>query len=185
LKDNSRNISRETNGLQDWWALLVRYAFFRKDRCQQLTSIDLINPANKKEELVQKQCRHSRIRKSVAKIIKQISGRSKYRFEIDNLCPICGLLPEGDRMMEYVLTVWFTDSNVYEYCFRDRREKDCYTISDNTIQIFLNDSTLSYSMDIVSAASFGARIVVPDAPEVIEAERILSSKTRTDDKPSS
>lgn len=82
--------------------------------------------------------------------------------------------------MEYVLKVWFADGEVYEYVFQHRAWTECHRIINNALHIYLEDSVLTYSMDFVSAITFGPREVVPDPPEVMEAERIIAARSKSD-----
>lgn len=79
--------------------------------------------------------------------------------------------------MEYVLRVWFVDDDAYEYFFRGRREQDCYQISDSVLRVFLKESVVCYPLHMISTLEFTARKIPPDSPEVLEAERILKSKS--------
>jgi hypothetical protein len=114
----------------------------------------------------------------LARFTGSLLGQPLSRSTIPGLCPICGLLPAGDRKVAYILKVWFADGEVYEYEFRHRSWKDCHRIVDNALHIYLEDSVLTYSMDFVSALTFGPREISPDAPEVSEAERIIAARSR-------
>jgi hypothetical protein len=122
-------------------------------------------------------CVHSRVRRSLARAWRRIVGRKPRFTHIPGICPICGLLPAGDWVLEYVLTVWFAEGHRCEFLFRGRSPQECYRISDGVLTIFMNRSTLSYGMDSVSAVDFAARAVPSNpkvSPEVEEAERIIA-----------
>ncbi|MBD3258465.1 hypothetical protein GF377_08525 [candidate division GN15 bacterium] len=76
--------------------------------------------------------------------------------------------------MEYVLRVWFTDGDAYEYTYRHKDADRCYRMTNGVLEIFLADSVLSYSLEFVSTVHFGPRLIPADPPEVSEAERILA-----------
>ena len=118
-------------------------------------------------------CRHSSLHKLLVGMFQRFVGRADHT-GIRGLCPICGLLPQGDRAVEYVLRVWFADGDVYDYCFRHREQDRCYRFRDGVLEIYLADSVLSYSVDFVTTVQFGPRVIPADPPEVTEAERILA-----------
>ena len=82
--------------------------------------------------------------------------------------------------MEYFLRVWFTDGDLYEYKFLRSRPKDCYRISDNVLRIYLVDSEVAYSLDLVTSIQFGPREIPLNTPEVVEAEKIIAGVRKDD-----
>ncbi len=121
-------------------------------------------------------CRHGRLRKAVHQATARLLGKNRLQPDLPGLCPICGLFAEPDRVVKYVLTLWFIDDRVCEYHFIGRRRNDCYRIDENSLHVYLKDSVMSHSLDMISAMNFGPREIKPESPEVIEAERILSSR---------
>jgi hypothetical protein len=93
---------------------------------------------------------------------------------------VCGLLPAGDLSVEHILTVWYVDGEAYEYHFRGRRQQDCFDIDDAVIRIYLRDAVVAYPLQIISTIEFTARAVPTDAPEVLEAERIIAAPSDAD-----
>jgi hypothetical protein len=122
-------------------------------------------------------CSHSRVRRSVAAAWRRAIGRKPRITHIPGVCPICGLLPAGDWVLEYVLTVWFAEGHRCEFIFRGKSPEECYRVSDGMLTIFMSRSTLTYGMDSISAVDFAGRAVPaqpPVSPEVAAAERIIA-----------
>lgn len=120
-------------------------------------------------------CRHSLLRKVVTHILHRLQGRTR-DYGVSGLCPVCGLLPKGDRTVEYVLRVGFRDGDVYHYSFRSGIPERCFRIHDGVIDIYMRDMLVTYSMDVVCSTAFRPHIIPADPPEVVEAERILADQ---------
>jgi len=77
--------------------------------------------------------------------------------------------------VEYVLTVWFGDGSAHEYHFRNRREKDCYEITESVLKVFLGETIAHYPLHSIGTVEFSAQEIPPDSGEVVEAMRIISA----------
>ena len=159
--------------------LMDRWGFTGKPKSQGSERLvaDSPNAVRDSQVVVRPFCRHSRIQKVVGKLLLGLIRRAQ-RSEIKDLCPLCGLLPKGDRAVEYVLRVWFSDGDIYDYSFRYKEPDRCYRISDGVLEIYLGDSVLTYSVDYVTTVQFGPHEIQADPPEVVEAERILADFER-------
>ena len=120
-------------------------------------------------------CRHFRVRKSIARFLQKLRGRTSRGSVLKDGCPICGLLTKGDRRVEYVLTVWFGDGSAHEYHFRNRREDDCYEIAESVLKVFLGETAIHYPLHAIGTVEFSAQEIPPDSSEVVEAMRIISA----------
>jgi hypothetical protein len=159
-----------------WWAFLTRYLQIRDEAEPSETVSEIDDPQVTDTPEVQAHCRHMWIRKTITALSGRMFARSICRSTIKGLCPICGLLPKGDRKVEHVLKIWFVDGEMCEYRFRNRAWNECHRISDNALHILMDDSVLTYSMELVSSVTFGTREITPDPPEVVAAEHIIASR---------
>ena len=176
-RDQSKPVLKQ---LRSWWhTLLGRWGLTGKPKSQGSERLvtDSPNSVRNSHVVVRPYCRHGKMQKVAAKVFLRLIRRTS-KSEIEDLCPICGLLPKGDRAVEYVLRVWFTDGDIYDYSFRDKDPDRCYRISDGVLEIFLGDSVLTYSVDYVTTVQFGPHEIPADPPEVVEAERILADLER-------
>jgi hypothetical protein len=123
-------------------------------------------------------CTHSRFVRWFVKTRQRMLGRVSRSAATSGVCSICGLLLPDLAEIESVLTVWFHDGGIYTYRFTSHVPGDCYRIADNALHINLNDSVLSYSLEIVSSVHFRKRRIPPVAPEVLAAERIIAGTHR-------
>ena len=120
-------------------------------------------------------CRHFRVRKSIARFMYKLRGRTSRDSVLKNCCPICGLPVKGDRRVEYVLTVWFGDGSAHEYHFRNRREEDCYEIAESVLKVFLGETAVHFPLHAIGTIEFSTQEIPPDSSEVVEAIRIISA----------
>jgi hypothetical protein len=176
LKDTGDRHDHEQPSNTPWWAFLTRYLPTRERvRPDELSAeVDDLQVTDPPPE--QAYCRHFRATKAVALVTGHLFARPVYRSTVKGLCPICGLLPKGDRSVEHVLKIWFVDGEMCEYRFRSRAWNQCHRITDNALHILLDDSVLTYSMELVSSVTFGTRETAPDSPEVVAAEHIIAGR---------
>jgi hypothetical protein len=133
------------------------------------------NPDSHHRNVAFEYCRHSSLRKAASRLTYRLFRR-RQPLLLKNGCPVCGQLPAGDRVAEYVLTVWFIDGEGCEYHFRGRRENQCFEITQSILKVFLNNSVLHYPLPLVGTIEFSVRAVPKSAPEVAEAESIIGSR---------
>jgi hypothetical protein len=171
--------SQPNNRYRDWWHRLVAHLGAR------LGSVEAREYANgiletfiSEEPVAREYCRHSRFTRFVARVQQKLLSRVRPDLKIlaqsNSLCPLCSKLPIGQASVEYVLTVWFCDGDAYDFAFNNRRPYRCYRLTDSGLYIFMKESTVSYPLETITALNFGARTNPPAAPEVVEAERIIS-----------
>ncbi|UCC45216.1 MAG: hypothetical protein JSU65_04675 [Candidatus Zixiibacteriota bacterium] len=180
MSDNRADKYTRSNPLLNWWwRLMGRSAHQPHLPGEQLGNRRTDNQS-KDETVTSGFCRHNRVSKTFARKLQFITGRRSTGRVLKNICPICGLPAPGDRMVEYVLKIWFIDGDSYEYNFRGRSEEDCYRISDSVLKIYLKNSVVSYPLQIVGTVEFSAREVPPDSPVVEAAQRIIDSRSDPD-----
>lgn len=124
-------------------------------------------------------CTHGRLARLVARWRSRV-GRTPFLsrdINGDRICPLCGRLPADRARTVYILTVRFHDGEVSEYTFESPCKHDCYRLSDDTLHIYFSDTSVSYAMGLIVSINFGARVVLPVPPEVLEAERILAKRS--------
>jgi hypothetical protein len=172
---DSNSTDRYNLGLQWLSRLMDRLSRWTEEHTER-TVERIVETQINEEPMSGQYCSHSRL----VRLIAHYTGwwtHDRHRQAIANghpVCPICGRIPLTKATVMYVLTVWFRDGEVYEYHFRSRCKDDCYRISDSALHIYLADSIMSYSLDLISAVNFGTRVRPPVAPEVLEAERIIA-----------
>ena len=125
-------------------------------------------------------CTHTRFQLWLARARQRMSGRVHAAAAGNGVCPICGLQRAETADLESVLTVWFHDGVIMEYCFKSHDPEDCYRIAESALHINLKDSVLSYSIELISAVHFRKRRIPPVAPEVLAAEQIIAGMHRQD-----
>ena len=104
-------------------------------------------------------------------------GFTSRRPKVDGACPYCGLLPKGDRVAEYVLTIWFNNGNISEFTCRGGKPENRFRIAGNMIKIEMPECCVSFSLASISTFAFRGQVVpavTPIALEVTEAERIIA-----------
>lgn len=174
--DNNRNeINYRTQRLLSWWRRLVGGGMTAPT--PSTPSEDTPFKKLHDKTVAPSHCRHIRPVKALWRTAATLFGRKPTAQLIIERCPICGLPSWEDRWMEYVLRVWFIDDEAFEYFFRGRREEDCYHLTDTLLKVFLKGSMVCYPLHMISSMEFSARRIPPDSPEVLEAERILKSRS--------
>jgi hypothetical protein len=120
-------------------------------------------------------CQCGFVSKAAASLRRKF-GSASARPKIEGACPHCGLLPKGDRVAEYVLTIWFTNGETSEFTCRGSRPEERFRVADGTITVNMAECRVIFSLSAISTIGFRGGIVplvAPVPPEVAEAERII------------
>jgi hypothetical protein len=128
-------------------------------------------------------CQCGFVSKAAASLRRKF-GSTSARPKIEGACPHCGLLPKGDRVAEYVLTIWFTSGNTSEFTCRGSKPENRFRIADGTITVNMIECCVSFSLASISTIGFRGQIVEtnpPVPPEVAEAERIIKGPDKPAD----